>query len=315
MDHCYTSGTSGRPKGVELEHRGLVNYIAQLISRTGLRQSDNVLQFASQSFDIAIEECFAALLSGATLVLRDSAMTHSLQDFVAGCKAHDITWMSLPTAWWHELCEGLRRADIRLPVALRTVVIGGEKAEAQAFRNWQQHAGDVRLFNTYGPTEASVAAAWTELTHFDMSGVADLPLGYPVPNVRVWVMDERMRPVPEGLPGEICIGGPGLARGYRGLPDLTAERFVTACLPDGSQERLYRTGDRGRYRAGEGLLFMGRLDGQVKLRGHRIEPGEVEAALAALPGAGRCAVAVHGNGAAARPGCVCYGRGRHGRSS
>ncbi len=296
----YTSGTSGTPKGAELEHSGLVNYVTQLTALTGTTRHDRVLQFASLSFDIAIEESLLALLNGATLVLREAAMTHSLRDFVDGCERHAVSCLSLPTAWWHELCEALDHDDLKLPACLHTVIIGGEKAELPAFRKWQQHASRVRLFNTYGPTETSIVAAWAELTDLDPSGCGELPIGMPVPNVRVWVMDETLQPVPEGLPGEICIAGPGVARGYRNQPGLTAERFVPVTFPDGTTETLYRTGDRARYLKGQGLIFLGRNDAQLKVRGHRVEPGEVEAVLSALPGVGRSAVVLHGDGPSAR---------------
>jgi len=296
----YTSGTSGQPKGVELEHTGFINYITWLAGKTDITPRDRVLQFASLSFDIAIEESLAALLNGAALVLRDPVMTQSLSDFVDGCEQYKVSWLSLPTAWWHELCEALDRGDVSLPPSLRAVVIGGEKAELPSFIKWQGHAGDVRLFNTYGPTETSIVASWVELSDTDTTSLADLPIGYPVPNVRVWVMDENFEPVPAGLPGEICIGGSGVARGYRNQNELTEARFVSVQLPDGATERLYRTGDRARYIAGQGLVFLGRTDAQLKLRGHRIEPAEVEAALLARPGVGRCAVMLQGQGPTAR---------------
>jgi len=296
----YTSGTSGLPKGAELEHTGLINYITWLAGKTGITPGDRVLQFASLSFDIAIEESLAALLNGAALVLREPVMTQSLADFVDGCERHHISWLSLPTAWWHELSEALDRGDVGMPRSLRAVVIGGEKAELPSYIKWQRHAREVRLLNTYGPTEASIVASWVELSDIDTSSIADLPIGYPVPNVRVWVMDENLQPVPAGMPGEICIGGPGVARGYRNQAALTNISFVTVQLPDGAMERLYRTGDRARYVAGQGLVFLGRADGQLKLRGHRIEPAEVEAALLARPGVGRCAVLLQGTGSVAR---------------
>lgn len=295
----YTSGTSGRPKGAELEHAGFVNYITQLTQKMDISSADRVLQFASLSFDIAIEESLAALLNGATLVLREPSMTQSLADFAEGCERYAVSVLSLPTAWWHELCNALDRGDVILPAGLRAVVIGGEKAELQSFIKWQRHAGEVRLFNTYGPTEASIVASWVELNAADLSSAADLPIGFPVANVRVWVMDESLQPVPAGMPGEICIGGPGVARGYRNQPELSSKRFISVRLPDGATERLYRTGDRARYAGGQGLIFMGRNDSQLKLRGHRIEPAEVEAALLAQPGVGRCAVLLSGEGAEA----------------
>lgn len=296
----YTSGSTGRPKGVRLAHRGLVNYVCQLGRQTDVEADDRLLQFASLSFDIALEECFTAWVHGATLVLRDAVMTESLPDFVSGCEQRRISWASLPTAWWHELCAGMQRDEISAPASLRCLVIGGEKAELDALRTWRRSASGIRLLNTYGPTEGSIAVAWSELSYTDPQQLTEVPLGRPVPNTRVWVMDAQQRPLPVGLPGEICIGGIGLAQGYQQRAELTAERFPTVTLPDGSRERIYRTGDLGRYRADGELLFLGRSDAQIKLRGHRVEPGEVETVLATLPGVERCAVVAQGAGALAR---------------
>ncbi|MEJ2161635.1 MAG: amino acid adenylation domain-containing protein, partial [Chromatiales bacterium] len=280
----YTSGTTGTPKGVPLLQRGLVNYINQLSRKTGLGAEDRVLQFASLSFDISIEEIFAALLNGATLVLRDQDMNLSADQFLAGCRRFAISWASVPTAWWHELAASMALNRIALPEALRVLVIGGEKARIEAFRQWQKHAGTTRLFNTYGPTETSIAATWCELTHLDAEQGGELPIGSPVPNVSVWVVDEHMQPLPAGVPGELCIGGVGVAGGYWNRPDLSAGRFVADPFSRDEEARLYRTGDRARYRADGRLEFLGRMDAQIKIRGHRIEPGEIESAVAAVAG-------------------------------
>ncbi|MDP6437281.1 MAG: amino acid adenylation domain-containing protein [Gammaproteobacteria bacterium] len=277
----YTSGTTGRPKGVELPHRGLLNYIRQLGLKTGIGPADRVLQFASLSFDISLEECFTALLHGATLVLRSDTMPDSMQDYAAGCEQAGITWASMPTAWWHELCRALEYDNLKLPATLRTVVIGGERAKVEVFRSWQKNVQGVRLFNTYGPTETSIVATWCELTHTDPDACGELPIGSPVPNVSAWVLDEQQQVLPAGVPGMLYVGGAGLARGYRNLPELSAECFVeVAGLPG----RLYRTGDRARYLPDGRLIFMGRFDAQVKIRGHRIEPAEIESRLVSLEG-------------------------------
>jgi amino acid adenylation domain-containing protein len=285
----YTSGTTGRPKGVELPHLGLLNYVRQLGQKTGVGPADRVLQFSSLSFDISIEECFTALLHGATLVLRSDAMVASMQDFANGCAQAGITWASLPTAWWHELCRSLEHDNLQLPPALRNVVIGGERAGVNAFRSWQQYTDGVRLFNTYGPTETSIAATWCELTHTDPDACGELPIGAPVPNVSAWVLDEQQQVLPAGVPGMLYVGGAGLARGYRNLPGLSAANFVeVAGLPG----RLYRTGDRARYLPDGRLVFLGRFDTQIKIRGHRIEPGEIESRLTRLEGVEQAVVLV-----------------------
>jgi amino acid adenylation domain-containing protein len=277
----YTSGTTGQPKGVELHHRGLVNYIHQLGMKTSVESGDRILQFASLSFDIFLEECFTALLNGAVLVLRTPGMTASMQDFLEGCTAKGITWISLPTAWWHELCRSLEYEQLQLPDGLRTVVIGGERARRDAFASWRRHAKGVRLFNTYGPTETSIAATWCELTHTDPEAVGELPIGSPVPNVNAWVLDARQQILPVGVPGMLYIGGIGVGRGYHNRADLTASCFVEV---PGLPGRLYRTGDRARYLPDGRLIFMGREDAQLKVRGHRVEPGEIETRLTELVG-------------------------------
>ncbi len=290
----YTSGSTGQPKGVELTHRGFVNYIYQLGRKTAITSADRILQFASLSFDIAIEETFAALTHGATLVLRSEEMADSMQAFLDGCVREKISWVSLPTAWWHELCTALGTEVKQLPEDLRCVVIGGEKASEQAFRSWQRNAGtSIRLINTYGPTETSIVATWAELTHLNPDVAGELPIGHPVPNVRAWVLDEHLQPLPAGVPGELYIGGVGIARGYRDRPDLTEQQFIADPFAIDTKDRLYRTGDRARYTADGQLLFLGRQDRQIKLRGHRIEPAEVEATMGSLPGVQSAAVVLH----------------------
>ena len=289
----YTSGTTGQPKGVAIAHRGLSNYIYQLGARTGLQSGDRVLQFASLSFDISIEEIFSAWMAGATLVLREAGMNLSAQEFMAGCERYSISWISLPTAWWHELCASFASEQLTLPPALRSVIIGGERARLPAFAIWKQHARGVRLFNTYGPTEASIAVTWCELTNLDPDVCGELPIGHPLPNVFAWVLDEHLQPVPAGVPGELYVGGVGVAQGYWQRPALTAECFVPDPFSHVDGALLYRTGDRARYLADGRLVYLGRIDEQVKIRGHRIEPAEVEAVLLAFDGVDSCAVAPH----------------------
>jgi amino acid adenylation domain-containing protein len=290
----YTSGSTGQPKGVELHHRGLVNYVHQLTNKTALGPGDRVLQFANLSFDIALEECFSALTSGATLVLRRPEMADGMRAFMNGCTQLAVSWLSLPTAWWHELCHELNAGALTLSDSLRVVLIGGEKADTAAFRQWRKNAGtDVRLINTYGPTEASIACTWAELTYLDPDFAGELPIGQPLPNSRVWVLDEHGAPLPAGLPGEIVIGGVGVAHGYRGKPELTRERFGADQLGGKAGELLYRTGDRARYTDAGQLQYLGRLDAQIKLRGHRIEPAEIERVLTAIRGVDAAVVVVH----------------------
>ncbi|MFG1810664.1 amino acid adenylation domain-containing protein [Streptomyces sp. NPDC049040] len=268
----YTSGSTGVPKGVAVGHRALAARVAWMREAYELGPGDRIVQFASLSFDTHAEEIFPALAAGARIdLLPEGAIT--LTDHLDG-----VTVLDLPTAYWHHLVDEIDRID--WPDTLRLVILGGEQVHEAAVVRWRERFGDrVRLVNTYGPTEATVIATAAELT-----GGGRPPIGRPIGGTRIVLRGPHGEPVPPGSPGELCIGGEGLADGYLGRPDLTAERFV---LIDG--QRYYRSGDRARLRPDGQLEFLGRLDDQVKLRGFRIEPGEIEARLG-----GRGAVAVHG---------------------
>ncbi|MFW6359167.1 MAG: amino acid adenylation domain-containing protein, partial [Chroococcales cyanobacterium] len=275
----YTSGSTGKPKGVMIEHRSLVNYIQSVQRSYEVTENDRVLQFASINFDASAEEIYTPLISGATLVLRTEEMLSSMGQFLQQCQVWDITVLSLPTAFWHELVKQLE--TLTLPPSLRLVVIGGEAALIERVKQWHSSSHGVRLLNAYGPTESTIGATLCELVpELEIS-----PIGKPLNNVQVHLLDANLQPIPVGIPGEIYLGGLGLARGYLNRPDLTAERFVIKTAEDtenteeGEGERLYRTGDLGRYLPDGNIEFLGRIDSQVKLRGFRIELGEIEAAL------------------------------------
>ncbi|UWE12566.1 non-ribosomal peptide synthetase [Actinacidiphila bryophytorum] len=269
----YTSGSTGVPKGVAVGHKALAARVAWMRQAYELRPGDRIVQFASLSFDTHAEEIFPALAAGARVdLLPEGAIT--LTDHLDG-----VTVLDLPTAYWHHLVDEIDRID--WPDTLRLVILGGEQVHEAAVARWHARFGDrVRLVNTYGPTEATIIATAAELT----GEGGRPPIGRPIGGTRIVLLGPHGEPVPPGTPGELCIGGAGLADGYLGRPDLTAERFVPV---DGAL--VYRTGDRARLRPDGQLEFLGRLDDQVKLRGFRIEPGEIEARLG-----GRGAVAVHG---------------------
>ncbi|WP_433511782.1 amino acid adenylation domain-containing protein [Nonomuraea sp. CA-143628] len=267
----YTSGSTGTPKGVAVEHAGLAARVRWMRHEYGLRPGDQVVQLASLSFDTHAEELYPALTTGATVVLvPDGGAT--LPDLLA--ERPDITVLDLPTAYFHHLVDLID--EIAWPAALRLVVIGGEQVHATAVARWRRRFGDrVRLVNTYGPTETTIVATAAELTGDDPHP----PIGRPIHATTVRILDPHGTPTPPGAPGELYIGGPGVARGYLGAPELTAQRFVR--LPDGC--RYFRTGDRVRLRPDGLLEFLGRVDEQVKVRGFRIEPGEVEHCLRTHP--------------------------------
>ncbi|HWE39204.1 MAG TPA: amino acid adenylation domain-containing protein [Isosphaeraceae bacterium] len=288
----YTSGTTGMPKGVVVSHRNLINHNHAVIDLFGLAPEDRVLQFAALGSDISIEELFPTWLAGATAVLRDGDEWLDPAEFTRRVDRDRIGVVDLPTAFWHAWAADLAGRGGGIPEALRLVVVGGERALPSAFACWRAAGGDrVRWINTYGPTEATViATAFEPPADPEARDRLDvLPIGRPIAGARVYVLDSRGEPVPVGLPGELFIGGAGVARGYLNRPVATAESFVPDPFGDPG-DRLFRTGDRARWRADGQLEFLGRLDDQVKIRGIRVEPGEVESALLSYAGVREAAV-------------------------
>ena len=273
----YTSGSTGRPKGVLVSHGAVARYGAAAQAQYAVTAADVCLQFASATFDTSVEEIVPCLTAGARLVLRSDDVGDAAT-FLAACAAAAVTVVNLPTAYWQVLVAGWAAAPrLRLPAAVRLVIIGGEAADAAALAGWTAWVGPgVRLVNTYGPTETTVVATLAELTE---TRGGPVPIGRPVRGAWVSVRDRWGERVPVGVPGEIWIGGTGVARGYWQAPGLTAARFV----PEAGGRRVYRTGDIGRYRADGMLEYGGRRDTQVKVRGQRVELEEVAAALRAVP--------------------------------
>lgn len=264
----YTSGSSGQPKGTGVTRCGLRTIVAMAADVLGLTAQDRILRFASASFDASVWELVMALGVGAAVHVMPAG-SDALDDLAAFLAEQRITALMLTPSVLAALPEA-----VTLP-SLRTVVVGGEVCSPTLATRW---ASRVRLLNMYGPTEATMASTCHEVT--DAAGPI-VPIGRPVPGVAVQVVNSAMCPVPVGIPGELCLAGPILARGYLGRPGLTAERFVAS--PFGSGDRLYRTGDLVRWAPDGNLQFLGRIDNQVKLRGFRIELGEVEHVLSAHP--------------------------------
>ncbi|HEX9548470.1 MAG TPA: amino acid adenylation domain-containing protein, partial [Acidimicrobiales bacterium] len=260
----YTSGSTGRPKGVALNHHGLINLAEAQVRAFGVGPGKRVLQFAPTSFDASVSEIAMALHGGATLVLAPRATMVPGPELADLLRAARITHVTLPPSVLATL------PDTNLP-DLETLVCAGETLPGPLAQQWLVGR---RLFNAYGPTETTVCATLAEVH----AGSGTPSIGRAIDGVRTVVLDEHLRPVPVGEPGELAIGGKGVARGYLGEPGLTAQRFVPDWLGDPGG-RLYLTGDRVRLRPDGDLEFLGRLDDQVKLRGFRIEPGEVAATL------------------------------------
>ena len=281
----YTSGSTGRPKGVMIEHRNLHHFLLNTRERYRIATSDNVLQFSTINFDIFVEEVFATLCSGATLTLRNEKCVSSLDDFCRFCKQNQITVVSLPTAFWHQLNAGRFKLNFN---GLRLVILGGEALQPEAVTEYFEQVEDVELINSYGPTEATVTATSYHLYGEHVNKT--VPIGEPNVNTSLFILDNQMGLVPTGSVGELYIGGNGLARGYLNQDALTSERFLPNPYFNSADElssrRLYKTGDLVSCDGSGNLRFHGRLDDQVKIRGFRIELGEIENRLAQLPTVG-----------------------------
>ncbi|MFE1316743.1 amino acid adenylation domain-containing protein [Kitasatospora phosalacinea] len=282
----YTSGSTGEPKAVVVPHRALLARVRWMGAAYGLGPGERVLQFASPGFDTHVEEVFPALTHGAEVVLLP-VPSAELPDWLGGPQGRTLTVLDLPTAYWQELVAA--GPAVPWPPALRTVVLGGDQVASAAVAAWRGRFGDrVELWNTYGPTEAAVIATACLLGPADAA--ARPGIGRPIAATVAHLLDDGGRPVPPGVPGELWLGGDGLADGYLGRPGLTAERFAADPFTGG---RMYRTGDLARLRPDGALEFLGRRDRQLKVRGYRVEPAEVEAALLAQPGVGQAVVDLH----------------------
>ncbi|TXJ77218.1 amino acid adenylation domain-containing protein [Streptomyces lavendulae] len=274
----FTSGSTGRPKAVGVEHAALASHVAAARQRLGITAADRVLAFASFSFDASLDQVLPALTSGATVVMRPEEpwLPTQVPEIV---QRHELTVVNVPPTYWSELALSLDRRLAAALAPLRLLVLGGEAVPADTLAVWRAAVPWVRVCNAYGPTETTVTAT----THDAGEPLADsVPIGRPLGDRRVYVVDADDEQVPVGVSGELLIGGTELARGYLNRPALTADRFVPDPYgPPGG--RLYRTGDVVRWTPRGELEFVGRRDDQVKIRGFRVELGEVEAVLRACP--------------------------------
>ncbi len=245
-----------------------------------------MLQFISLSFDASAEEIFPTLISGATLVLSGSPAELVGRQLLELCEQEEVTLLHLPAPVWHQCVDDAVAGRLSVRAPLKLLLVGGDAPSVEKLRAWCRLVGrPIRFLNAYGPTEATIAATVYETVsdEEEISGFLRLPIGRPIANVRVYVVDRDLRPVPVGVPGELCIGGAGVARGYLHRAELTAERFVPDPFSPERGARMYRTGDLARYLPDGSLEFLGRVDDQVKVRGFRVEPGEIEAVLGLHP--------------------------------
>lgn len=271
----YTSGSTGRPKGVAIEHRAIVNHMLWMRRVFPLTAADRVLQKTPTSFDASVWEFYASLISGAQLVMAQPQVHRSPRELIQAVMDHRITTLQLvPTM----LDAMLDEPTMQQCVSLRRVFCGGEALTTRLATRLRNALPNVELINLYGPTEATIDATFHRCLPGDATQHAQ-PIGRPIDNMRAYVLDAHMQPQPIGVPGALHLAGAGLARGYLNAPQLTAERFVPDTVTGRPGERLYSTGDRARLRADGAIEFLGRIDQQVKLRGHRIELGEIESVL------------------------------------
>ncbi|MCP2012871.1 amino acid adenylation domain-containing protein, partial [Duganella violaceipulchra] len=271
----YTSGSTGVPKGVMNQHNGLANLAVEQIALFAVDSYSRILQFASLSFDASISETAMALCSGATLHLSVREALRAGESLMSMLQHDQITHVTLPPSVAASCSTDTRFVKM-------TVVMAGEACSPAVAARWSTHH---RIFNAYGPTEATVCATTFEIAAGSISeSTLTVPIGRPIANTQLYILDAHLQPVPVGVTGEIYIGGAGVARGYLNRPELTAERFLPDPFSAQAEARLYKSGDLGRWLADGNIAYVGRDDFQVKIRGFRIELGEIEARLAACEG-------------------------------
>jgi amino acid adenylation domain-containing protein len=291
----YTSGSTGKPKGVMVEHRNVVRLFEQTDPWFRFGQGDTWALFHSLSFDFSVWEVWGALLYGGRLALLPETTARSPALLVSHLRSQQVTVLNQTPSAFHQLLtvmfSGENGQDSTVGLALRLVIFGGERLQPQMLAPWIERHGDRRpaLVNMYGITETTVHCTYRRITAADLERSEASPIGVPIPDLRLYLLDGNRNQVPDGAPGEMYVAGGGVARGYLNRPELTAERFVPAVAGLG-EERLYRSGDRVVRLPGGELAYLGRTDDQLKVRGYRIEPGEIEHCLSQVPEVARAVV-------------------------
>ncbi len=290
----YTSGSTGTPKAVVVTHGSLVNYVLAAGRAYEISDADRRLQFSWMGADFFVAEVFNNLSAGATLVFCLDQQGNSVTEFLRLLDQQRITITGMPSSWWHEWVRSFSKSGFTPPRSLRVVVTGMEQVNPAALHTWKQEVGArIRWFNAYGPTETTCTSTIYEAGSSTWEGAQYVPIGKPVANTQVYVLDRQCKPVPAGVPGELYIAGDGVARGYLNSPELTVQRFLPDPFSANPANRMYRTGDRVFSLPDGNLVFLGRLDRQVKIRGFRVELDEIEAVVAKHPSVRECAVVVH----------------------
>ncbi|MDB9467600.1 non-ribosomal peptide synthetase [Dolichospermum circinale] len=284
----YTSGSTGKPKGVMITHQNIVNHATSIIDKYQINSHDRILQFTRFIFDVAAEEIFPAWLSGATLIMRPQEMFTNLIEFSEFLGQESLTVVNLPAPYWQEWVLEIDRKVSQIPDSLRLVITGSDQVLPEKLALWQKLVAEkgqnIQWINAYGLTETTITSTVYQLpVNYQLNTTHSVPIGRPIANTEIYILDQNLQPVPIGIPGELHIGGAGLARGYLNRKQLTNEKFISNPIPSSKSSRLYKTGDLTRYLPDGNIEFLGRIDYQVKIRGFRIELGEIEAVLAQHP--------------------------------
>jgi amino acid adenylation domain-containing protein len=277
----YTSGSTGKPKGCLVTHHNVVRLLQATTSSYRFDERDVWTLFHSYAFDFSVWELWGALAFGGRLVVVPYLVSRSPQAFYELICEQRVTVLNQTPSAFYQFMQAEEQDGADRCLGLRLIIFGGEALDVPRLRSWFARHGDAcpALVNMYGITETTVHVTYGPLTTADTARSLGSPIGRPLSDLRAYVLDARFQPVPVGVPGELFVGGGGLARGYLRAPDFTAERFLPDPFGSEPGARLYRTGDQVRWRADGGLEFLGRVDHQLKIHGYRIEPGEIEAVL------------------------------------
>ncbi|WP_410993394.1 non-ribosomal peptide synthetase [Bacillus cereus] len=289
----YTSGSTGKPKGTLLTHKGVLNLVEWRNEVFHISPNDKVTQFYSHSFDSSVSEIFSTLLNGAELYVLSDEQRYSTVAYAQAIQETQATISDLPTVFFNELSTSLTKLDSEKIHSLRFIIMGGEAASTNAIRGWQNtFKNQVQLVNEYGPTEATVSAMYyfIPVLEGDNNLLRSIPIGIPISNTKVHILNSYMQHCPVGAMGELYIESLGLAQGYWKQEEKTKQAFISNPFSEDNSKRLYRTGDLARWLPNGNIEFMGRKDKQVKIRGHRIELGEIEDAMLQLEGISQAVV-------------------------
>ncbi|MGE7624072.1 amino acid adenylation domain-containing protein [Viridibacillus sp. NPDC096237] len=281
----YTSGSTGKPKGTLLTHKGVLNLVEWRKEAFHISELDKVTQFYSHSFDSSVSEIFSTLLNGAQLYLLSDEQRYSTVAYTEVVQEIKATISDVPTVFFNELSISLTKLDRKKIQSLRLMIMGGEAASASAIRGWQNTFQDqVQIVNEYGPTESTVSAMYYKVPKSISDYSKNVPIGVPISNTKIYILNSHMQPCPIGVLGELYIDSIGLAKGYWKQEEKTKHAFISNPFSLDTNRKLYRTGDLAKWLPNGNVEFMGRRDKQVKIRGHRIELGEIEDAMLQFQG-------------------------------